>query len=407
MRSACRIFALAGALFWAARLDAQSLTGYWEIVGTRVDESVTALGFSDDGRFQEVATLVEDARYSIDARRITIIRPGGETQVADYRLSGDELDQDDGKTPEPARKQRLGSRQATALPIVGVWRYALPGGQIAYDRYLADGTIQTRIPMHEAGGRYSISGDALTLDFGTRKNTLKFEFSGGDLLLTRADAASPDRLRRVDDRRWYGPVERATDEALAGYWEPEETSSSGMASALSFGGDGAFGQVILIMGEAAYTIEGEELVMHPPEGGKQRARFVIRDDELYMEGHDKSAFKRIGAAPRGSSSIVGIWKSTDPGSAAPYQRYFPDGIVQMRIGTPEQSGRYSAARGTVTLEIRGQTTNLRYEIAGDSLMLSEPGNNPRCYRRVPGGRWYELPPLPVRPPASPPGPPRS
>jgi hypothetical protein len=260
--------------------------------------------------------------------------------------------------------------------------------------------------MHETGGQYSISGDALTLDFGTRKNTMKFEFSGGDLLLKRADAASPDRLHRLGERRWYGPVARATDAVLAGYWEPEETSSSGMASALSFGGDGAFGQVILIMGDALYTIEDEELVIHPPDGGNQRTRFVIRDDELYLEGHDKSAYKRIGAAPQGSSSIVGIWKSTDSGSAAPYQRFLPDGIVQKRIGTPEQSGRYSAARGTVILEVRGQTTKLRYEIAGDSLMLSEPGNNPRCYRRVLGGRWYELPPLPVRPPASTPGSPR-
>jgi hypothetical protein len=160
------------------------------------------------------------------------------------------------------------------------------------------------------------------------------------------------------------------------------------------------------MGDVSYTIEGEELVVHPPEGGKQRTKFVIREDELYLAGQDKGAFKRIGAAPQGSSSIVGTWKSTDAQPAAPYLRYLPNGIVQKRIGTPEVAGRYSAARGTVVLEAQGRSTKLRYEIAGDSLMLSEAGGNPRCYRRVAGGRWYELPPLPVRPPASPPGSPR-
>jgi hypothetical protein len=257
--------------------------------------------------------------------------------------------------------------------------------------------------MHETGGRYSTSGDALTLDFGTRKNTLKYEFSGAELLLTRADATSPDRLRRVADRRWYGPAERVKDPALAGYWEPEETSSSGMATALFFGGDGVFGQVILIMGEAPYTIEGETLVVHPPDSGKQRIRFAIRDDELDFRGSDKRSFKRVGPAPPGSTSIVGIWKSTEPGSAAPYWRFFPEGILQMRIGTPELAGRYSAARGTVISEVQGKTTKSRYEIVGDSLMLFADGGRAGCYRRVAGGRWYDLPPLPSRPPARPPG----
>jgi len=142
------------------------------------------------------------------------------------------------------------------------------------------------------------------------------------------------------------------------------------------------------------------------DGPNQRTKVVIRDDELHFEGNDKRVFKRVGAAPQGSSSIVGIWKSTEPGSAAPYWRFFPEGIVQMRIGTPEVARRYSAARGTVVLEAQGRSTKLRYEIAGDSLMLAEAGSNPRCYRRVAGGRWYELPPLPVRPPASAPGSPR-
>jgi hypothetical protein len=113
-----------------------------------------------------------------------------------------------------------------------------------------------------------------------------------------------------------------------------------MASALSFGGDGAFGQVI---SSWAMPLHDRRRACHPPsDGGNQRIRFVIRDDELYLE-EDKSAYKRIGAAPRAlfDRRDLNRWIRGQPRRISGFSP-----MESCRSGsTPEQSGRYSAARG--------------------------------------------------------------
>ncbi|HWN53717.1 MAG TPA: hypothetical protein VNP91_01325, partial [Methylomirabilota bacterium] len=79
------------------------------------------------------------------------------------------------------RKRAGGSHDA---PIVGVWAYAHEAGGTAFMMYTADGRLIFRLPMRADRGRWSVSGDQLTLGPMPATTRLTYHVQSDQLVLT-------------------------------------------------------------------------------------------------------------------------------------------------------------------------------------------------------------------------------
>ena len=190
----------------AATPQGNELLGLWESV--RTDNGVgSTLEFRADATYVQATAVLVDLRYRlVGDRLVTAENPPGEKADAAgsprVRIDGGVmlLTGPDGSV---VRKERVGSAQPDAPPIVGVWRYRHSTGATAFERYASDGTVSLRVPLSSTVGVYVLNRPELTLvQAGRSAVKASVELAGGELVVS-GPGLRTTTYRRAAAGPWY------------------------------------------------------------------------------------------------------------------------------------------------------------------------------------------------------------
>lgn len=182
------------------------LIGFWESDVTSRGGIGTALFVHGDGSCDFTVTIKVEFKYTYDGATGKLVfaadAQGTPETTLDTTLSVDAFVV---KPPvgTAITKTRVGTAQDPERPIVGVWRYPHASGGTAWERYLADGTMQFRLPTSERPSTCTVTGDRLAIVSPQMKTDARYEVTGAELRLF-GTAGEPRLFRRVEGGRWYG-----------------------------------------------------------------------------------------------------------------------------------------------------------------------------------------------------------
>ncbi len=190
----------------AAPPSRADLLGMWESVKTDNGIGLT-LEFRADATYVQATAVMVDLRYRVVGDRLLVAEtpPGENADTAGaptIRFDGSLMlvTNPDGSV---VRKERLGSAQPDAPPIVGVWRFRHSTGGTAFERYAPDGTLALRVPMSSTVGVYVLSQRELTtLPPGRAAETATVELADGRLVVS-APGGRKTTYRRAAAGPWY------------------------------------------------------------------------------------------------------------------------------------------------------------------------------------------------------------
>jgi len=176
--------------------------GRWESVSRSAGGIGQILEFRADGTMTQWAAVLVELTYQVMKGPLlltTYRHPGSgsaETQVAGLRFEGDTMIQ---LHPQSSHKTVLERKRRGGPgddPIVGVWTTPHESGSTAYLLYTADGRLVYRLPIRADLGRWTVSGDQLTMTAGSgttsfryavRGDRLVFDHEGKDVVYNRAE----------------------------------------------------------------------------------------------------------------------------------------------------------------------------------------------------------------------------
>jgi hypothetical protein len=185
------------------------LIGFWESDATSRGGIGTSLLVHGDGSCEFTVTLKVEFTYTYDGATGRLVFAAGAEGTADTALettlAGDTLVV---KPPvgSAITKSRVGAAQDAERPLLGVWRYPHASGGTAWERYLADGTMQFRLPTSERPSTCTVTGDRLAITSPQMRTEARYEVTGAELRLYGA-AGEPRLFRRIDGGRWYGKAD--------------------------------------------------------------------------------------------------------------------------------------------------------------------------------------------------------
>lgn len=165
------------------------LIGRWESVVRSTGGLGQVMEFRPDGTMTQWTAVLVELTYQVHGPLLlTFYRhPGSgatETQAAGIRFEGDVMIQ---KDPQGGGETRLTRRRAGGpqdAPIVGVWSTPHETGQTAFLLYTSDGRVVFRLPIRADRGRWTASGDQLTLASGpSAPTTVRYTVQGDRLVL--------------------------------------------------------------------------------------------------------------------------------------------------------------------------------------------------------------------------------
>ena len=165
------------------------LIGRWESVVRSTGGIGQVIEFRPDGTMTQWTAVLVELTYQVHGPLLLTLyrhpRSGAtETQAAGIRFEGDVMIQ---KDPQAGGETRLTRKRAGGpqdAPIVGVWSTPHETGQTAFLLYTSDGRVVFRLPIRADRGRWSASGDQLTLASGPSSSvTVRYAVQGDRLVL--------------------------------------------------------------------------------------------------------------------------------------------------------------------------------------------------------------------------------
>jgi hypothetical protein len=188
------------------------LIGFWESDATSRGGIGTALLIHGDGSCDFTVTLKVEFKYTYDGASGKLVF-AADAQGTPETTLGATLNGDTLVVTPPAGAAITKTRAAPAPdaehPIVGVWRYLHASGGTAWERYLAEGTMQFRLPTSDRPSTCTVTGDRLAITSPQMKTDAKYEVAGAELRLYGA-AGEPRLFRRIEGGRWYGKADLPT-----------------------------------------------------------------------------------------------------------------------------------------------------------------------------------------------------
>ena len=168
---------------------APSLVGRWDAVTRSAGGIGQIIELRADGSMTHwFAAMVEFTYVVQGSLLITSFTPatGGavEQTTTEIRFEGDALIQKSTQSGTETRMTRKRAGGPHDAPIVGVWAYAHEAGGTAFMMYTADGRLIFRLPMRADRGRWSVSGDQLTLGPMPATTRLTYHVQSDQLVLT-------------------------------------------------------------------------------------------------------------------------------------------------------------------------------------------------------------------------------
>lgn len=186
------VLVLAGSVASASRGEAgdapEPLLGRWESVTRSAGGLGQVMELRADGTMtQWIAALVELTYQLQGAQLTTTFRAPSRTsevQSMTIRFEGDVMIQREARSGAETTLTRKRTGGAQDPPIVGVWTMPHETGPTAFFLYTRDGRVVFRLPIREERGRWSASGDQLTLGPGPGDaTTVRYEVLDGQLVL--------------------------------------------------------------------------------------------------------------------------------------------------------------------------------------------------------------------------------
>jgi hypothetical protein len=165
------------------------LIGRWESVVRSTGGLGQVMELRPDGTMTQWTAVLVELTYQVHGPLLlTFYRhPGSgatETQAAGIRFDGDTMIQKDPQTGGETRLTRKRAGGPQDPPIVGVWSTPHETGQTAFLLYTSDGRVVFRLPIRADRGRWSASGDELTLASGPSTSaTVRYVVQGDRLML--------------------------------------------------------------------------------------------------------------------------------------------------------------------------------------------------------------------------------
>jgi hypothetical protein len=197
MAGRCLSLALAALVIWLgasapasqAQDAAPALVGRWDAVTRSAGGIGQIIELRADGSMTHWFAAMVEFTYVIQGSLLTTsYRPatGGsvEQTTTEIRFEGDLLIQKSTQSGTETRMTRKRAGGPQDAPIVGVWSYAHEAGGTAFMMYTADGRLIFRLPMRTDRGRWSVSGDQLTLGSMAATTRLTYRVQRDELALT-------------------------------------------------------------------------------------------------------------------------------------------------------------------------------------------------------------------------------
>ena len=191
---------------------------------------------------------------------------------------------------------------------------------------------------------------------------------------------------------------QSTAKALVGRWESQRVSQGGLGHVMDFRSDGSFVQATAVTVTLHYKVAGDQLTVSENSDGKPSPRGALRfhvdGSTLTETASDGSSTKaeRVGAAEKGASPLIGVWRYRHYTGGIAFERFLKDGNMLFRLPMSSASGCYLVDTKTHDVALTasdGTTRAFPYEIGGDELRLPS-GEDPHGYQRSSFGAWYDI-----------------
>jgi hypothetical protein len=162
--------------------------GRWESLVRSTGGIGQVIELRPDGTMIQWTAVLVELTYQVHGPLLlTFYRhPGSgatETQAAGIRFEGDVMIQKDPLTGGETRLTRKRAGGPQDAPIVGVWSTPHETGRTAFLLYTSDGRVVFRLPIRADRGRWSASGNQLTLASGPSASTTARYLVQGDRLV--------------------------------------------------------------------------------------------------------------------------------------------------------------------------------------------------------------------------------
>lgn len=178
--------------------------GKWESVGRSRGGLGAILELKPDGSAALTVAAMVDFQYKLDGNKLVTSFENPETgkreeQASEIRIEGDTLvrKQEGGEI----RMKREGEERNAGAPIVGVWSYAHDSGGTAFETFTPDGRLIFRLPIRSDPGKWSVSGERLTVrierEAGSAPRMISFRIEPGGLVTTD-DKGKDQKYKRAE-----------------------------------------------------------------------------------------------------------------------------------------------------------------------------------------------------------------
>lgn len=181
----------------AAAQAPPGLLGRWRSAGTSGGGLGAMIEFLDDGTLKFSAAVVVDMQYRIEGDRL--IFPPGSIGGPEQRQMMKWVDADHLLLNEIQLLSRQGSAKDPAKLIVGEWTFTREeAGRKLEGLYLFDaaGKCTLLLPFAWQGGRYSVKGSIIRLEFPGGPVEGPFHLEGDALSVPSSGKAGPFKLKR-------------------------------------------------------------------------------------------------------------------------------------------------------------------------------------------------------------------
>jgi hypothetical protein len=141
----------------------EGLIGTWEDQMRSADGTGLTFLFTREKAVTMVFGAMVDGHYTLVGDQFTIIGTGGKRPVIESVFltnAGDTAIFSAGSVSDKLVRIGPGTQ---ADSIIGEWRYIHSTGMPGYNEYSADGRMRLRVPIRVVKGRYSVSGNTLTM----------------------------------------------------------------------------------------------------------------------------------------------------------------------------------------------------------------------------------------------------
>jgi len=180
------------------------------------------------------------------------------------------------------------------------------------------------------------------------------------------------------------------NDQVIGLWESASITKGGIGNNIEFKKDGSFHAALAVLVDLNYEVKDKKLYLSKEKGQPVSYDFGIdislENGSINMQGINKNRL-----TPGIDGSIVGTYKYLHPTGVMAYERYSPNGILNLRL--PMKSinrGCYKIlSNNEIELQMQaGNSKSVHFDIADNKMTMGEK-NQTYIYNRVEGVAWYD------------------